>query len=284
MLSAASLPASYARRPIAASAFDTAGLQRLPQVPGYRVLRQVGAGRRCVAWLAEDTARAREVVLKVLPGDAGVLRHEYEIGTHVAGEHIVRVFEHGHAAAGAYLAMEFVPGGSLAQRLLSGVTADEALCLLRQAAEALACLHRHKLVHRDVKPQNFLLRADGALVLADLGLVARSGDQPATAQGALFGTPRYVAPEQSQGAAADPAADVYSLGVLLHEMLCGAPPFAGETLMEVLSQHMVATAPRLPLALAALQPLVDRMLAKEAQCRLPDADAVLGLMGQRCSP
>jgi serine/threonine-protein kinase len=90
-----------------------------------------------------------------------------------------------------------------------------------------------------------------------------------------------VAPEQLEGAAAMPAADVYSLGVLLHEMLCGGPPYSGETLMELLSQHLVAPPPRLPADVAPLQPLLDRMLAKEVKDRLPDADAVLGLLGQR---
>jgi serine/threonine protein kinase len=253
-------------------------------VPGYRMLRQVGAGRRSTAWLAADLAGGREVVLKMQPGVNEVLRHEYEVAREVAGRNIVQVHAHGRTGAACYLAMDYLPGGDLAQRLRAGLTVDQAGGLLRQAAQALARLHRRGFVHRDVKPQNFLLRADGSLVLADLGLVARTGDRPATVIGTLFGTPRYVAPEQLQGAPAAPAADVYGLGVLLHEMLTGTPPFAGETLMEVLSQHLVAVPPRLPAAAAALQPLVDRMLAKEAQCRLPDADAVLGQLGQRWLP
>ncbi|HVE54788.1 MAG TPA: protein kinase, partial [Ramlibacter sp.] len=131
-------------------------------------------------------------------------------------------------------------------------------------------------------PANFLLRADGTLVLADLGIAVAAGTRPTQREGTVTGTPRYVAPEQLQGAPASPAADVYALGVLLHEMLSGRPPFAGETLMEILSQHLVATPPRLPAASARLQPLVDRMLAKEVECRLPNAEAVLGLLGQRC--
>jgi serine/threonine protein kinase len=269
---------------LAGSARAAAAVERAPQVPGYRVLRALGAGRRSTVWLAWDAARSAEVALKVQPSPHESFRHEYESAQRLAGDAIVRVHGQGRAGSFAYLAMEYLPGGDLAQRLRARVTPAQAGSWLRQAAHALARLHRLQLVHRDVKPQNFLLRADGRIVLADLALVEAAGRTPAAGANRLFGTPRYLAPEQLQGAAAAPAADVYSLGVLLHEMLAGAPPFAGETLMEVLSQHLVATAPRLPATLAAWQPLVDRMLAKEAQCRLPDADAVLGLLGQRCLP
>ena len=178
--------------------------------------------------------------------------------------------------------MEYLPGGDLAARLSVGVDPQEAVELFGQAARGVAQLHRRRLVHRDVKPANFLVRADGSVVLADLGLAAEAGQPGASMdEGRVLGTPRYASPEQLQGAPATPAADVYSLGVMLHEMLAGRPPFAGETLMEVLSQQLVAPAPRLPGAAAALQPLVDRMLVKDANRRLPDAEAVLGLLGQR---
>ncbi|RYY93618.1 MAG: serine/threonine protein kinase, partial [Comamonadaceae bacterium] len=119
-------------------------------------------------------------------------------------------------------------------------------------------------------------RADGTAVLADFGLAVRAGAVDAAAlPGAIVGTPRYVAPEQLQGGPATPAADIYGLGVVFHQMLAGVPPFGGQTLMEVLSQQLVAVAPRLPAACAALQPLCDAMLAKQPTERLADADALL---------
>jgi serine/threonine protein kinase len=256
-----------------------------PRIPGFRLLRQVGRGRHAAAWLAWDAGADREVVLKLQPAGDGSLMREYAVAQSLAGPHIVRVYGCGEAEGCGWLAMEHLAGGNLRRLVGQGNTAHDALALLRQAAQAVARLHRNRLVHRDVKPDNLLLRANGELVLADFGLVTAAGALDSRAQpGAVVGTPRYVAPEQLQGARAAPAADVYSLGVLLHEMLCGGPPFPGETLMEVLSQHLVAPPPRLPADIAVLQPLLDRMLAKEVKDRLPDADAVLGLLGQRWNP
>jgi eukaryotic-like serine/threonine-protein kinase len=280
MLSTQVMPASLAWRTLGTPRRGAAQLQLAPQVPGYRVLREIGTGRRSSAWLATD-AQGREVVLKLQPSDGSMLHREWEIAAPLQGEHVLRVHDHGRAGAWAWLVTEYASGGTLAGRMRAGVAADDALSFLRQAAAGLATLHRAGFVHRDVKPANFLLRADGTLALADFGLAVRTGQASGREAGTITGTPRYVAPEQLQGASASPAADVYSLGVLLHEMLCGRPPFCGETLMEVLSQHLVATPPRLPAASAGLQPVVDRMLAKEVQNRLPDAEAVLGLLGQR---
>jgi eukaryotic-like serine/threonine-protein kinase len=275
-------PANEAWR---ASRAPAAGTAALPRVPGFRLLRQVGRGRHAAAWLAWDARADREVVLKLQPAGDGSLMREYAVARRLAGPHIVEVYGCGEAEGRGWLAMEHLSGGNLRRLVGQGNTAHDALVLLRQAAEAVAQLHRYKLVHRDVKPDNLLLRASGELVLADFGLVTPAGALDARAQpGAVVGTPRYVAPEQLQGAGAAPAADVYSLGVLLHEMLCGRPPFPGETLMEVLSQHLIAPPPRLPADVAGLQPLLDRMLAKEVKDRLPDADAVLGLLGQRWLP
>lgn len=277
-----SAPAAAAWRASRGAGMAGAGA---PRIPGFRLLRQVGRGRHAAAWLAWDAAGEREVVLKLQPAGDGALMREYAIAQRLAGPHVVQVHGCGESAGCGWLAMEHLAGGNLRRLIGQGSTAAEALVLLRQAAEAVAQLHRRQLVHRDVKPDNLLLRATGELVLVDFGLVTPAGALDARAQpGAVVGTPRYVAPEQLAGAPAAPAADVYSLGVLLHEMLCGGPPFSGETLMEVLSQHLVAPPPRLPADIAPLQPLLDRMLAKEVKERLPDADAVLGQLAQRWLP
>lgn len=283
MQHAAAMPVSLAWRQLGAPRRGIERLHPAPRIPGYAMLRELRTSRRSSAWLARDEATGSEVVLKLQPAAASNLHREWQVASQLQGANVLRVHDCGRFGGWAWLAMEHVAGGDLAMHLRECPTQVQALAWLQQAACGLAQLHRHGYVHRDVKPANLLLRADRTLVLADFGLAARSGEAAAGLQhGALTGTPRYVAPEQLQGAPATPAADVYGLGVLLHEMLCGRPPFNGETLMEVLSQHLLAPPPRLPAAAADLQPLLDRMLAKEVQDRLPHADAVLGLLGQRC--
>ena len=270
------------RSPRAASDDETI-IEVPPRIPGYRLLRPIGRGRNTRAWLAFDLNKRADVVLKLEAAPGISLDRDCAVAARVQGPNLVRIHSQGRTAAWAYLAMEHLPGGDLASRMGRALPREQALPILRQAAEAVAQLHRHALVHRDVKPGNFLLRADASLVLADFGLTVAAGSVDAeAASGALYGTPRYVAPEQLQGAPAAPAADVYSLGVLLHELLAGRAPFSGETVEEVLAQRLLAEPARLPAPAADLQPLVDRMLCRQPQGRLPDADAVLGLLGQRC--
>ena len=170
--------------------------------------------------------------------------------------------------------MEVADGGHLGMQT-AALHPSRAVLLLRQAAAALGRLHEQGWVHRDVKPANLLLRADGSLALADFGCARRRGTIDAQPPGSVAGTPRYAAPEQSQGAAAQPPADVYSLGAVWYEMLCGQPLFPGETLTELFCQHQLAPVPRLPAAHGAWQALLDAMLSKDPRGRPGDGNALL---------
>jgi serine/threonine protein kinase len=262
-----------------------------PAISGYRIERIVGEGRVATVYLADDTRRGGKVALKVLKGscrDSQAIRRgfaaECGILASIRHEHVVHALEHHLGGDCCYLALEYLGGGTLRQTMQGGITPDLAFALLRRAAAGLAQVHRAGFVHRDVKPENFLMRDAGQPVLADFGIAAARGEgAPPIAPGRLVGTACYAAPEQAQGDPPDPAADVYSLGIVFYEMLRGWRPFPGITVLEALSQHLVATVPRLPSQLAVYQPLVDRMLEKNPKSRLPDADAVLQEIERRAA-
>jgi serine/threonine-protein kinase PpkA len=197
---------------------------------------------------------------------------EFRAQAGLSHRHAIEVYECGTQDGEGFLAMEYATGGCLAR---AGVERARLHALFTQATQALTALHWQGWVHRDLKPAHLLLRADGRLALADFGCARKrgqAGDEPA---GAVIGTPRYAAPEQSHGAPAEPTADVYSLGVCLYELLSGKPPYPGETLTELLGQHLMAPLPRLPKGQAAWQPLLQDMLAKDPRDRPADGAAVL---------
>jgi serine/threonine protein kinase len=253
----------------------------------YELESVIGRGRRSIVYLARRAGDANSVALKAvrkarLQGARDACAPAREFGTlaGLAHPHVIRPIAHGEAGDLAWLAMEYAAGGSLA-RELGALDPAHVLTLLREAAGALASIHEQGWVHRDLKPANLLLRADGTLALADFGSACRTGSLPQDAPGTVIGTPRYAAPEQSEGAAANPAADVYGLGACLYEMLSGEPLYPGQTVSELLGQHLLAPVPRLPQEHAQWQPLLDAMLAKEPRARLSGGQAVLSCLQNR---
>jgi eukaryotic-like serine/threonine-protein kinase len=246
----------------------------------YRIERLLGGGRPAKVYLARDR-RGGRVALKVADraraGDAArQLAREHLLLSRVSDPRVVRVHEHRVTARCAWLAMEYIVGGSLRDALHGPQAPAAAVRFVREAAQALAPVHAAGIVHRDLKPENLLLRADGSLVLADFGVAALHGDDRCRpAPGTLTGTLRYAAPEQLEGAAPIASADVYSLGVMLYELLRGRAPFVGATPLETIAQHLAAPVPRLPAAFASCQPILDRLLDKRPLHRPRDAGAVL---------
>lgn len=254
----------------------------------FAVEALAGEGGMGRVFRATDRLSGAIVAVKVLRdstvsrGDADRFEREAELLADLAHPSIVRYVAHGTSQQGErYLAMEWLVGETLEERIARGLTLNDALTILRQAAIGLGSTHRKGIVHRDIKPSNLFLveKRSNDLRLIDFG-IARIRRGAHTQIGAPMGTPSYMAPEQARGdAAISAAADVFSLGCVLFECLAGQPPFVGDHPLEVMSKILLERAPSvrtLNKAVAAdLEALVRTMLAKEPGERPADGDAVL---------
>ncbi|HEY8357961.1 MAG TPA: protein kinase, partial [Ramlibacter sp.] len=263
------------------------------RLKGYRLTRKIGAGGMTQVYLAERESDGLAVVLKVLAAAGeGASSHlsrfiqEYALLSRIQDPHVIRIYDQGFGDDHAYIAMEYFERGDLRAEMRMGMDRARALDVLAQVARALAVVHGHGIIHRDLKPENLMVRPDGSVALADFG-VAKSLLREdnlvltQTKHGDVVGTPFYLSPEQVSGHPVTPAADLYSLGVMLYEMLAGSRPFQGESLDLLLARHLGAPIPRLPLEFEGLQPVVDRLMAKRPEDRYPSAQALLDALAER---
>ncbi len=251
------------------------------RIPGYRRARLLARGSVSQLYIAESEKAGALVVLKVTPSQrnaSGIdqvfdrFLQEYEITTKVRHPNVVRLYELGVADDHAYLAMEYFPLGDLRRRMRAGLSPAEALGIAAQIARVLAAIHAAGVLHRDLKPGNIMMRSESQVALIDFGLAKHLAlDLELTDTGLIFGTPHYMSPEQGHGQALDARSDLYSLGIVLFEMLAGAKPYTADNPMAVLYMHRNAPLPLLPESLASLQPLLDALLAKLPAERIADA-------------
>ena len=261
----------------------------------FELLERIGQGGMGEVYKARFVKNDRIVAVKLLPDgvtDETVLaRFEREVGLlrEMRHPHIVHTFggttDGGEGAQGKrFYAMEYLPGGTL-QDLLDrdGRLPPEAVVnYARQICEALAFAHERGVVHRDLKPGNFLLAAEGTLKLADFGLAAVREGSKLTAEGRTMGTFRYMAPEQIRGKPpACPQTDLYALGVVLFELLTGRPPFRGETPAETLQMHLKQPPPRVVAHEPHCPPALDALVADLLEKRIEDRPATAQEVGAR---
>lgn len=261
----------------------------------YRLERLLGRGGFADTYLARHGATGQEVALK-LPHPHRVddeefrarFRLEARLGALLDHPNLVRILDPGPEDGAPYLAMEYVPGERLDEHLKAqgALPLAEAVGLAYQVAEAMAHAHAHGVVHRDLKPGNILLTPGGAKVM-DLGIARVMDADTVTTTYAFLGTPLYAAPEAQLKTHVGPAADRYSLGVILFHMLAGEPPFQGETPFEILDRHRSALPPDLrvlrPDVPGPLRSLVARLLEKDPDLRPDDSEITRVLAGLEVS-
>ncbi len=252
-----------------------------PLIKGYRFIRRLGSTEHSGVYLAERESTHLQVVLKVLrqaPGredSVGAFDRflqEYETIADMDHPNIVRIYDLGVADDHAHIAMEYLGGGDLRQRIDAGIPERQSVQYLRQIAGALSAVHANGVLHRDLKPGNIMLRKDGSIALIDFGLAKKAKlESEITGTGEIFGTPYYMSPEQGHGSNVDERSDIYSLGVIFYEMLTGEKPYRSDTAMGLIYLHANAPIPLLPTRLGHHQALLNMMLAKTPTDRLQSA-------------
>jgi eukaryotic-like serine/threonine-protein kinase len=253
----------------------------------YQLAEPIAAGGVGQVWRASDLLLDREVAVKLLrpeyadhPDTLERFRAEAKHAGSLTHPCVARVYDYGNAgpASPPYLVMEYVNGPSLADMLaVDPVHPVLALDVAAQAAAGLDAAHRIGLVHRDVKPGNILIGADGLVKITDFGIAHAAGSAPITGPGLVMGTTQYMAPERIAGGQATPASDLYALGILIYECLTGLPPYDGGT-AEVMAGHLYLPMPPLPAGVPPeLGELITRLTAKDPAARLSDAAEVAAI-------
>jgi tRNA A-37 threonylcarbamoyl transferase component Bud32 len=253
----------------------------------YRLVEPLARGGMATVWIGDDPVLSRRVAVKVLRADLAEdeptrvrFRHEAIAAAKLSHPNIVSTYDTGDDDGLAYIVMELVEGPTLRQLIdaQGGLPVLEVVRIGVQVADALDAAHRAGLVHRDVKPANVLVPPSGPVKVTDFGIAKAVGTDDLTRTGTVMGTARYLAPEQVNGRNTDPRTDVYALGLLLYEALCGHPPFGGDTDIATAMARLTTSAPAVraerPEVSVALDDVIHRCLARNPAARFGSAAAV----------
>jgi serine/threonine protein kinase len=254
----------------------------------YRIREELGSGGVSTVYLGLDLQTSDMIAVKVLHAHVATeaetcarFEREASLMGGLDDPHFVRVIDHGQEGEQPFLVMEFVEGCTLKAHIGQSITlpAEEALGIARQVAGALAALHRCGIIHRDVKPHNIMVRPDGFVKVMDFGIAKATDMTTLTKTGFMVGTPHYVSPEQAMGSASDQRSDIYSLGVVLYEMLTGRLLFSGKNPIAILMKHLKEPVPagwaeQHGIA-SEVRDLVNRCLAKSPADRYETAEKLV---------
>lgn len=256
-------------------------------VPGYRLLKEIGRGGMSTVLLAKSDEEENEVVLKVMFTESRKkllalkrFMQEYTLISYLDHPHVVKIYERAFSADFAYIAMEYFPSGDLTQKLTGKLELETVNEYIRQICSGLVAIHDLHIVHRDIKPGNILLRKDGTLAITDFGVAKNltSDVEDKAINEHIVGTPYYMSPEHGSGMSFDHRSDLYSLGIMIYQMLTGERPYIAGSVAQLILMHLNAPIPRLPGGVAKYQPLIDGLLAKDPDERFQSAnDVILGL-------
>ncbi|PCI71565.1 MAG: hypothetical protein COB38_05610 [Gammaproteobacteria bacterium] len=250
------------------------------EIPGYEIIRTLGVGGQATVYLAIQKGFDREVALKVMspalaadPTFGERFIREAKIVAKLAHSRIVTVYDVGESGNFYYLAMEYMRGKELKARISGGLKTKEALTIIAKLAKALHFAHSKGYIHRDVKSENILFDDDDQPILTDFGIAKASNSSTQMTQtGKLIGTPEYMSPEQCRGKKLDGRSDLYSLGIILFEMMTGSVPFTGEDSVSICIKHVTKPVPQLPARLNHLQWIINSLLDKNPNARFQTGD------------
>ncbi len=262
-------------------------MSEYPEIPGYKIKKKLGQGGMATVFMGVPRNLGKVVAIKLIsslafgnPRLAKRFTKEAKTLAKLSHPNIVAIDEVGEVNECNYIVMEFLQD-SLKERIRNDgkIAPDEALHITAQIADALFYAHENSIVHRDIKPDNIMFRKDGTAVLLDFG-IAKHMDSTTkiTRTGTSVGTPQYMSPEQCNAEDIDGRSDIYSLGVVLFEMLTGRAPYRHKTTMGIINQHLADDIPQLPKRLQQYQPIIDKMMVKERKRRVRSMGGLMSII------
>jgi eukaryotic-like serine/threonine-protein kinase len=262
-----------------------------PKIPGYEITSKVAEGGMSSIYLAKRVSDGEQVVMKILYSEyiedetfVDRFLQEYELISRLEDQNIVKIYAQSYTEEFMYMIMEYFSHGDLHKRISrnKGLPLPEALRYLVQIANGLRAIHSCGIVHRDLKPSNIMFRADDSLAIIDFGIskeLLETSD--ITSENMVMGTVGYMSPEAGQGKPMDERTDIYSLGIMFHEMLVGRKPYIGKDPADVVLKHVKAPIPWLPDRFKPAQGLFEIMVAKEPENRFQTADRLIEFVESR---